>query len=277
MEAAFLTELEREYSELLETGKIQLIEDVQKKTAKQFHYKVPIYFVGNIRSRIALVTFNSSKNYLTEGKQPINFRSYQIKQQNLGNVYSDNCLDKVADSDYSSDVRMLNYLKPFQVIRFDKSSLQRNLQKLTDEKLQLDLVPYVTSDFSAKDFMLNYPVCKPFVDRLLSGVLAYPRQYVIFTGDYFKEILSEYIEESERFSFLLTSPNKVNQKVFAHFTRVTLNYKGRRIVAGIADSYFDENFDELMLEKYGQESVSILSRGLLLSNPLWNINNNLIK
>lgn len=277
MEATFFTELEKEYSELIETGKIKLIEDVQKKIDKQFDYKTPIYFVGNIRSKIAIVKFNSANKYLTEGKQPVNFRSYQVKHQSLGNTYSITYSDDNLLSKYTSDIRMLSFIKPFQVIRFNKNSVQKNLQKLTDEKLHIDLVPYITESFSADDFVSNYSVCKPFVERMLCGVLAYPRQYVIYVGDYFRSILAEFIEESERFSFVLTSSNKVNQKVIAHFTRITINYRGKRIVAGIADSFFDENLDDVMLEKYGQESVAIINRGLLLSTPLWSSSCNLIR
>jgi hypothetical protein len=269
METVFFNELEKEYSELIETGKIQIVEDVKKFTSKQFSYKYPLYFSGNIRSKIVVVNFNFKKKYLYNENQPADFNSYRHICQTLGKVFVEANIAEELESDFSADIRLFNYIKPFQVFRFDNDSLPKNLQKLTDEKLELDMVPYLSPDFSEKDFMTSYKVCKPFIDRILSGIIAYPRQYVIFMGDCFNRILSEYIEESETFKFLLTSPNQPNQKFVAQFTRIIFSYNGKRVIAGIADSFCDENLDEVMLEKFGRESVAILNRGLLLANPLW--------
>ncbi len=268
METLFLTELEKEYSELIQTGKIQIVEDVQKSTSKQFSYKYPLYFTGNIRSKIVLVNFNSQKEYIYNENQPSDFNTYKFTCQNLGKVfYGDNTVK--FESNFPADMRMLTYVKPFQAIRFTNNSIQKDLQKFTDEKLELDMVPYLSHDFSVKDFMNSYEICKPFIERLLHGILAYPRQYVIFIGNSFNRILADYIEESEDFKFLLTSPNRRDQKFIAQFTRITIKFNGRKVIAGIADSFNDENLDEIMLEKYGRESVSIINRGFLLANPLW--------
>ena len=269
MKTLFLSDLEKEYSELVETGKIQIVEDVKKLTSKQFSYSYPLYFSGNIRSQIAIVTFRPTQKILGNDNYPTDFDTYQNKQQNLGRFFLDFDTDERLESEYSTDIRLLNYLKPFQVIRFNGDSLQKNLQKLTNEKLELDLVPYLSPDFCEKDFMGNYNVCKPFIERVLNGVLAYPRQYVIFIGECFGKVLAEYIVDSESFSFMLTSPNRPNQKSVARFTRVTLNYNDRVVIAGIAESFFDEGLDDAMIEKYGRESVAIIHRGLLLANPLW--------
>jgi len=269
METAFLAELEKEYTELLKTGKIKIVEDVKRLTSKQFSYNSPHYFFGNIRSRVALVTFNSKKEYLCKGNNLVDFESYQNKSQGLGEIFLESENEVEFDSIYASDIRMLNYLKPFNIIRFDPDTISKNLQKLSAEKFELGLVPYPSPDFSERDFMINYKVCKPFVERVLNGIIAYPRQYIVFIGSCFNNILAEYVEESESFRFLLTSPNCPNQKFIAHFTRITLKIKNKRVIAGIAESFCDENLDSVLLEKYGQESVAIINRGFLLSNPLW--------
>ena len=277
METVFLTELEKEYSELMETGKIQIIEDVKRLTSKQLSYNNPQYFFGNISSRIALITFNSKRESLCNNKKPVDLNTYRDKYQNIGNLFHESDDVSEIETIYSADIRMLNFLKPFQIIRFESQSLHKNLQKLTNEKLELQLVPYLSPDFSEKDFMNNYLTCKPLIERILNGILAYPRQYIVFIGDCFNKILAEYIEESETFRFLLTSPNRPNQKFIAQFTRLTLNFNNRKVIAGIAESFCDDNLDDILLEKYGQESVAIINRGFILSNPLWksesNVNN----
>ncbi len=272
METAFLAELEKEYSELLSTGKIKIFEDVKAITSKQFSYDSPQYYSGNFRSKFVLINFNSKREYLCNGGIPNDFESYKVKNQSLGEVFlyaNSDVVDKV----YPYDFRLLNYLKPFNFIRFDRDDILKNLKKLTDEKLELGLVPFKSPDFNERDFMSNYNTCKPLVDRLLSGVVSYPRQYVIFIGSGFNNILSDYIEETESFRFLLTSPNFPNQKFIAHFTRIIIKYNGKRFIAGIAESFCDENFDSIVLEKYGQESVAIINRGLLLANLFGKLTN----
>ncbi len=269
MKTVFLNELEKEYSELRETGKIQLVEDVKKLTSKEFSYKNPHYFLGNIRSRVVLITFNSNREYLCKENKLSGFNFNQANSQNLGEIFLESNDEQDLEAKYATDIRMLNYLKPYNLIRYNNNSIQQNLYKVANEKLELHLVPYLSPDFSEKDFMKNYGVCSQFIDRVMAGILTYPRQYVIFFGDCFKRILEEYIVESETFKFLLTSPNRPNQKFLTHFTRITIEYNNQRVIAGIAESFCDENLDEIMLEKYGQESVAIINRGFILSNPLW--------
>lgn len=266
METAFLAELEKEYAELLTTGKIKMFEDVKAITSKQFWYTTPQYYSGNIRSKFVLITFNSKKEFLCNGNVPKDFETYKQVNQTLGEVFSNASDEADLETTYPYDFRILNYLKPFNIIRFERDSITKNLKKLTDEKLELGLLPFKSPDFGERDFMSSYKTCKPLVERVLNGIVAYPRQYVIFIGSCFNNILSQYIEETESFRFLLTTPNCPNQKFIAHFTRVTINYNGKRFIAGIAESFCDESFDSIILEKYGQESVAIINRGLLLAN-----------
>lgn len=272
METAFLAELEKEYSELLTTGKIKSIEEIKSLTSKQFSYSSPQYYSGNISSKLVVVTFNSNREYLCREKPTQDFESYKVGSKLLGDLFlNDNCINDI-ESSYPVDIRMLNYFKPFNVIRFEQDSIKKNLKRLTDEKFEISLIPFLSPDFSEKDFMTNYKICKPFVDRILEGIVACQRQYIVFLGSCFNNILSDYIEESESFRFLLTTPNCPNQKFVGHFTRVTVKYENRRFIAGIAESFCNEDFESILLEKYGQESVAIINRGLLLSKPLWSAN-----
>ncbi len=272
MDSLFITEIEKEYSELLNTGKIELIEEVKKATTKHFNYKHPIYFIGNIRSKLVLVNFNSAKSCYSEGGQPLDFHSYKSRYQNIGKLFYENLFEKVPKAKYLSDLREFSFIKPFQTIKFEKGPMQNNLQKLTDETLHLDLLPYSAPDFSAEDFIKNYTSCKPFVERLFNGIFAYPRLYVIFTGKFFK-ILQEYITYTDRFLFeVKSSKGGLKQQVL--FTRVTIEYQNKKLIAGIADSYFDETMDESMLEQYGTESASIINRGIIINNTDWSQNLN---
>lgn len=269
MRTVFLAELEKEYSELVQTGKVQILEDVEKLTSKRFSYHNPLYFSGNLSSKLAIVKFCSNSSGYSKLDCNEDFSEYQYKQQNLGKLFiKTESIDDISDK-YANDIRTMNYSKPFQIVRLEGNTVQENLQKFVDEKFEIELVPYLSHDFSAKDFIQNYNVCKSLVDRTLSGVFSYPRQYVIFMGDCFNSILKEYISDSERFSFLLTSNMLPNQKFVASFNRITLNYNNTKIIAGIAESFYDENLDEIMLEKYGRESAAIINRGFLLTNPLW--------
>jgi len=266
MRTIFLNDLEKEYSEYIETGEVQILKDVERQTSKRFLYQNPIYFSGNINSKLAVITFNSTRNKFSAVECNESFSDYQYKCQNFGKLFvNEESLDLLT----TNDIRTMAFISPFQVIRFDGKSIQENLQKLIDEKFELDLIPYASPDFSPSDFIQNYSTCKTLVDRTLNGIYSHPRQYVIFFGEYFTNILREYIVDSERFTFLLTSNLKPNQKNIASFTRITLKYNNIKIIAGIAESFYDENLDEVMLEKYGRESAAIINRGFLLTTPLW--------
>jgi len=271
MSPAYLSGIEKNISELLEAGEIISTENSKNEASKFFNFSEQIAFKGNIKSKVAIVTYSSNHKYLKAEKQ----KEENSSSQSRGEFNNSN--HNSSESNTEFNIKIFNYLKPFQIIRFDNDSLESNLQKFNDQKFHIDLIPYFSKEFTVNDLIQNYSMSKSFVDHLLNGVLAYPRQYVVFVGDLFTDILSEYIEETDRFSFMLTSPNKVNQKITAYFTRVTINYKGRKLIAGVAESFFDVNFDDIMLEKYGQESVYLINRGLLLSNPVWSSQSNFKK
>lgn len=268
MESRFLSEIEKEFSELLNTGKIEFIEEVKRITTKHFYYNYPIYFMGNMESKLVLVSFNSSRAFLNEAKQSVDFHAYKSRYQNIGKFIYEDCYKKVPKSQYLDDIKEYQFIKPFQVIKFERGPIHSNLQKLIDEKLHLDLVPYSTPDFSSVDFINNYVTCKPFIDRLLDGIFAHPRRYVIFMGDFFLKILSEYITSTDRFIFEIRN-QAVSFQSHVVFTRVTINYQGRKLIAGIADSFNDELLDESMMEQYGEAAANIINRGIILSNTDW--------
>ncbi len=265
-----LTESEKEeHSELIQAGRLQIIEEIKNLISKKFCYNNSLYSIGNCRSKIAIITFNARKEYLKNINQTLGIGSYQTDHQDKGDMFLETDSEKQIESRLSEEMRVFNYIKPFQIIHFDCDSINKDFKRLEDEKLELDLVPFLSPNFSADDFMCNYKLCKPLIERVLNDVFAYPRQYAIFIGGCFNKILAEYTERSENTSFVLTSRNKPNQKFIAQFTCITLNFKNKRIIAGIAESFFDENLDEIMIEKYGRETVSIINRGLLLANSQW--------
>lgn len=274
MKSAIHLELEKDCSQLIEAGELLSIKNDQGKQSGLTDISELIGYKGNIKSKIAIVTYNSKTKSLPRTNKLSNITTADHHLQK-------DCIDSdtmgEGDSESAENIKLCCYLKPFRVIRFDNESHQRNLSLLAEQKFHIDLSSFDRKSLSSTELLSDHSLLNQFVDVLLCLILAHPRQYVIFIGDSFKEILSDFIEDSDRFSFLLTSPNKVNQKNTAHFTRITIKYKGKQLIAGIAESYFDENLDNVMIEKYGQESVYLINRGLLLAKPMWNSNFNLTK
>ncbi|MHC1702295.1 MAG: hypothetical protein AB9846_00175 [Tenuifilaceae bacterium] len=257
MSSSFLNSFVKDNSGLDRIEELLTIQNETNESTDLVDVSKFIEFKGNVKSKIAIVTF----------------KNQNIKENLNAFIYN----PELTSVDSIMDVKMYNYLKPFQIIRFDNTSINNNIQNSNNQKFHVELLPNGSKEFSVNDLISNLSESKLFVDQILNGVLAYPRQYVVFVGNLFLDILSEYIVETDRFSFMLTSPNKVNQKITAYFTRITINYKGRKLIAGIAESFFDSNFDDILLEKYGQESVYLINRGLLLSNPVWVSQQNLKK
>lgn len=212
-----------------------------------------IRYSGNIKSKITLVSSN------------LDF----IKTKNTSTLHP-------TEFQVLVDSKLSSYLKPFRVIGLNKSTVKETGLGTEDQRLHIDTSKCSINGDSFNEYIKrnNY---KPVMDLILNTVLAYPRQYVIFIGEHFKDLMSDYASEIDRFSFILTSPNRVNQKNTVYFTRVCIEYCGKKLIAGIAESFYNESFDEIMLEKYGQESVYLLNRGILLSNPMWSSQLNLTK
>lgn len=80
-----------------------------------------------------------------------------------------------------------------------------------------------------------------------------------------KHIKSRLSEEIRVFNYtkpfktIRSGGEKPNQKFIAQFTHITLNFKDKRIDVGITESFFNENINEVMIEKYCSETVSIFN------------------
>jgi hypothetical protein len=75
-------------------------------------------------------------------------------------------------------------LRPFSVIAFvdggTKEATFTNLERVIDCKLQLELIPYGSDNFSAGAFPRS--LVAPYLKRIMKVVTARPRRYVMFCG-----------------------------------------------------------------------------------------------
>jgi hypothetical protein len=128
-------------------------------------------------------------------------------------------------------------MRPFDVIDFvDEYSPDdkfTNLERVIDDKLQLEFIPYSSPTFDGRG--LTESVLRPHYERIMRVITARPRQYVIFCGAVFEPLVREYIVAEHRFQL----PRKDGQpeKMPSQFSTLSLDYEGRRVKAGFARSW----------------------------------------
>lgn len=67
----------------------------------------------------------------------------------------------------------------------------QNLERIIDQKLQVELVPYGSSAFDTGKFPPQ--VLRPHWKRVLRLIAAYPRDYVLFCGAVFEPLVRKHV------------------------------------------------------------------------------------
>ena len=135
------------------------------------------------------------------------------------------------------DKKQIRFLKPFNIFDFSENDEYFNLQKVIDEKLQIELIPYGSPDFDYKKVGINS--IKFFIENTLKLIASSPRKYIIFCGKVFQStsLLQPYVKSSEVIEFKLNKKDGSKTKSKYEFAFVTLEIEHQTINAGIAPQF----------------------------------------
>jgi hypothetical protein len=224
--------------ELIATGRMSRAGKLADGTGEEFDPSYfPMFFTGDFKAPLVLVHLNPKLADRLTGPRFEDFDAYLEGHARFGLHHWGE------DPSYRSafDHKQVRFLRPFGVIDFvtgvDTASKRRNCELAIDRKLQLELVPYASPSFSTHRF--SAAILHPHFDRVLGAIAAYPRDYVLFCGSVFGELLRDsgrLLSHSEH-RFRLPTTNGAVSKHEYRFTNVTIDYDGREIVAGIARSF----------------------------------------
>ena len=215
----------------------------------------PQYFTGDLAGRFVLVHLNPvSPADLTGTYQDERFASteaYLDWHRHFGRRHYG--IDSPREHRSRFDHKQIQFIRPFGDIDLvderTRDDRFTNLERIIDNKLQLELIPYGSPTFDAGPFRRDPRLLQSHMDRLLQTIVAWPRSHIIFCGAVFEPFLKRYqVGRTQRFS--LTKRDGTPARSRYRFAQLELRYEEMVVRAGLAHSYAMQG---LPAEAYGRE------------------------
>jgi hypothetical protein len=234
--APLLSEMGADLQEFLDTGGISGARRLAAATGQHFSAdQLPQFFTGDLDGPVVLVHLNPK-----QANAPAQLPGWQIRARTL-EEYFDACRHFGARMYGPSsprthqspfDRKQIRFLRPLDVIDFVQGSQPEdvftNLERVVDDKLQLELVPYGSASFAARWFAPE--VLAPHFGRIVSTIAAVPRRYVLFCGAVFRPLLSEHVTRWHKFCLRKNDGTLERQR--SYFANLRLPHEGGYIPAG---------------------------------------------
>jgi hypothetical protein len=232
-----LDEARVDVDELLASGAVSKATKLSDATGLPFETsQFPMYFTGDFKAPLVLVHLNPKASKQMDDPGYKSFDDYFEGCRRFGYLHW------VENPKYYSpfDLKQVRFLKPFKVIDFlpasDPRAARTNPARVIDNKLQLELLPYASPTFTSKDFSIAY-LAEHF-ERVLGVIAAFKREYVIFCGAVFDDLLEESGREVRRIDHhFRVKTKKGESKNEYRFSNVTVKYSDGTINAGVARSF----------------------------------------
>lgn len=257
----FKETIRQDIEEFIATGKLSKAIELSAQTRQHFnHNEYPLYFTGKLDAKIALIHLNPKQknNYADTYKGTLALKSvedYFDYHQNFGAYKYGRATPRTHKSPF--DHKQIRFLKQFDVINFvevgTKEDVYTNLERVVDDKLQMELIPYGSDKFSSKGFTPE--ILLPHIERALDVIAAYPRDYVIFCGGIFEELFRSSVTAIHEFKLTKNSGDPARNK--ARFANLRFEYKGRTILAGLAHTFAQQG---IPMADYGRKCKELYRR-----------------
>ena len=235
--ARLLNEARTDVNELLAVGRIDRASGLAQRTGVPFDSAYfPMYFTGAFESKFVLVHLNPKLSDRLGGPRYGDLDAYYDAHRRFGYHHWE------MDPSYRSafDHKQVRFLRPFGSIEFypetESGHERANAALAIDRKLQLELIPYASTGFAARDFSAD--LLQPHFERVLGVIAAFPRDYIIFCGAVFNELLKLSGRETFRSDhhFPLAT-KKGTSKGEYQFSNIAFSYEGATLRAGVARSF----------------------------------------
>lgn len=247
--AALLADCRADVEELIATGRISRAAELAERTGMDLDPACfPMYFTGAFESRLVLVHLNPKLSPRLGGPRFDGFDEYFDAHRRFGYHHWGQ------DPTYRSafDHKQVRFLRPFGVIDFlpgeDPAAKRRNAELAIDAKLQMELVPYPSPTFPTQRF--GGEVLRAHLERVLAVAAAYERDYVLFCGAVFDDLLerSGLVRSRHDHRFRLPTKNGTSKGEY-QFSNVTVEHQGQPVRAGVARSFATQG---LPMAAYGE-------------------------
>lgn len=136
----------------------------------------------------------------------------------------------------------------------DKDTLLNAKEAVLTQKLQIDLIPYASSSFSAfNKKMLSLTV--PFVETLFDEIFSQDRNYVVFCSKKFEAVFKEYNKVHQgAIDFVATDSQIIpGSKINGSCSIVLIHHQNKTVKALIANTFPNQALPNAyhLMEKYG--------------------------
>ena len=159
------------------------------------------------------------------------FSNFGEKNYNMNTKYSSKFDDK-----------QLRFLKKLDVLPFvdekNESDNKENLAISIDKKLQIELIPFGSSDFDFRKIN-DLSIMKKHFERTLNLISEYERKYVLFCGAVFRDtdILKGYIKIQKQDKFKLIKKDGSFTKTEFEVINILINYDNKNTKAAILPQF----------------------------------------
>ena len=249
-----LVEMRADIDEFLETRALSRARELSARTDQHFnHNGLPLFFTGDLDAPLVLVHLNPKQDDNTEpvfdGDLPIgSFEEYFDHCRHFGARAYGSGSPRSHRSSF--DHKQIRFLRPFGIIDFveEHSIVDRftNLERVCDNKLQLELIPYGSATFSTVGFTSE--LLQPHYERIMAVIAARPRRYVIFCGAVFDKLFRDHVVEEHTFN--LRKQDGTAERQASRFAVLKLPYENTTITAGLAHSWARQG---IPMSSYGDE------------------------
>lgn len=249
----YLDTIRGDVEEFIKTGRVEKAHELSQRTGHHFNWSsAPQHFVGKLDAKFVMMHLNPKQrdcfDDCYEGTLDWqNFEEYLSYHQSFGKIKYGSNSDRTHKSPF--DQKQIRFLRAFNAIDFvtEKTPEDRyfNLERVIDQKLQLEIIPYGSDNFEASKMKKDIA---PFLDVALDLIATCPRDYILFCGSVFNRIFSDSIKRTERFKLKKTDGSWT--KAEYKFSVLSFSHKGTSIKAGLAHSYAMQG---LPMVEYGKK------------------------
>lgn len=243
--------IRRNFEEWKTLGKCNDAVQLNEKVGEEyFDTADPHFFTGDIYAQIALIQLNPKRDkkawYSEDFKKYNDFSEYWDFYTHFGaKMYGVN-----SKRDHTSrfDNKQIHFLKPFNILPFSEKDKYHNLEVVVDKKLQLELVPFGSPNFDYKKIGIENLM--PYIHQLIDVLTITNREYIIFCGRVFHELLKNYIVKEKTHSFHLEKVDGSTTQQKYDVINVILQYKEKEIKACIAPQFAQQGCP---IKRYGEK------------------------
>jgi hypothetical protein len=254
---SLLEEMRGEFDEFWETGSLRRARQLTEATGQRFDdARLPQYFTGDLNSGFVLVHLNPvwDERPLAQGdwRATTNFDTYLQTSLQFGTRMYGPASPRTHRSRF--DAKQITFLREFGLIEFvaeqGKDDRFVNLQRAIDRKLQLELIPYGSASFPR---WFSQEMLQPHFHRVLDVIAAKERDYVLFCGTVFEELLPEGSDLGDIQRFRLLKGNGELERMESRFASVSIPFGAKMLRAGLAYSWARQG---LPMASYAKEIVA---------------------